>query len=116
RRRVETERFLVRDDRGRHALARVAIAVHDAHAEFRERDEQGKLFGRDLPGAEPGDRFLAVFFLNRLETADEGFESGFPRNRGETAARIPEQWLGRSILRAKRSQRLPAFRAGHPEV
>ena len=60
RRRVEAERLLVGDDRGGHALARVAVAVHHAHAELGERAEQRQLLGRHLAGAEERDRLRAV--------------------------------------------------------
>ena len=53
RRSIEAERLLVRDDRRRHALPRVAVAVKDSHPELGERTEQRHLFRRDLPRPEP---------------------------------------------------------------
>ena len=60
RRRVEAERLLVGDDRRGHALPRVAVAVHHAHAELGERAEERHLLGRHLAGAEEGDRLGPV--------------------------------------------------------
>ena len=51
RRRVKTERLFIRGNGGRHALARIPVAVDDPHAELRHRAQQGHLFGHYLSRA-----------------------------------------------------------------
>ena len=69
RRGVETKRLLVGHDGRRHALAGIAVAVNDSHAELGEGPEQRHLLGRDLARAHEGDGVGAVGRLDGSETA-----------------------------------------------
>ncbi len=75
---VEAERLFVGDGGRGHALAGVAVAVDDAHAEFGEATEVGHLFAGDLTRAEKGDRLGAVLALDRLEVDAEGLHRFCP--------------------------------------
>src|SRR5262249_40810672 len=116
RRRVESEGLLVRNDRRRHALARVAVAVHHAHTELAERAQERKLLRRALPGAEPRHRFRPVFGLNLLETRHERIERRIPLDRYQAPALVTQERSGRAILGAQWRQRLPPFGARHSHV
>src|SRR5689334_18124916 len=54
RRRVEAEGLFVGGGGRGHALARVAVAMDDAYAEFGEAAEEGHFFGNDLTSANVG--------------------------------------------------------------
>lgn len=114
---VEAEGLFVGDVRGGHALARVAVAVERAHAEFEEGAEQGHLFGHDLAGAEEGDGVRAAVALNGFEAIGEGGEGGRPVDGGERgAAGGAEERGGRAVGGGEGGEGFPAFRAGHAEV
>src|ERR1051325_9870761 len=68
---VETDTVFVSGGDGGHALARVAVAVNDAHAKFGESTEKGHFFGADLAGADVSDGIGAVLVENRFETQRE---------------------------------------------
>ena len=70
-RRVESERLLIGHDGRRHALPRVAVAVHHSHAELGQCAEQRHFFGDNLTRAQKGDRFRPVGLLNRLHALGE---------------------------------------------
>ena len=74
---IESEGLFVSDDGGGHALPGVAVAVQHAHAEFGQRPKKRHFFRRDLPGAEEGDRFLAMLGLDLLEAIDERASSRY---------------------------------------
>ena len=116
RRRVEAERLLVGDDRGGHALPRVAVAVDHAHAELGQRAQQRHLLGGDLAGAEKRDRLRAVLGLNLLHPSDERLHGGVPIDRLPRAPRVSQQRRGRAVFGREDRERLPALGAGHAEV
>ena len=80
-RRVEPERLLVGDDRRRHALPRVPVAVQHAHTELGEGAEQGQLLGGHLAGAEERQRPGPVAGLDRLEPLDHRPQGRVPAHR-----------------------------------
>ena len=51
RRCIESERLLVGDDRGGHALAGIAVSVEKAHPELGKRAEESHFLRGDLTGA-----------------------------------------------------------------
>ena len=115
-RRVEAERLLVsRHGRG-HALARVAVPMHDAHAELGQRTEEGQFLIRNLPRPNPRHRLRAVLILDGLHPHGEDLQRGVPIDGFEFALLVAQQRRGRAVGRGQRCERLPAFRAGHAEV
>ena len=89
---VEAERLLVRDDRGRHALARVAVAVEHPHPELRERAQERQLLGGNLPGAQERDRLrVRASRWMALKRVDHRAERLVPASRHQLAARVAQQ-------------------------
>ncbi len=115
-RRVEAEAFFVGGDRGRHALPRVAVAVNHAEAELGDGPQKRHLLGRDLPGREEGDRFIAVTFLNVADAARHRAERGVPIDCRSLALFILQQRRCASLRRIEDGERFPAFGAGHAQV
>ncbi|MFT6863714.1 MAG: hypothetical protein ACJAVK_002275 [Akkermansiaceae bacterium] len=99
---IEAEGLRLSHDGGRHALSGVAIAVFDAHPEFRESSEEGHFLGRDLAGRDEGDGILAVLGLDFLELRGESLRGFFPgdffaleeRGGGAGASRARSRWAG----------------------
>jgi len=58
--------------------------VAHAHAEFRERPEQGHFLGDNLSSAQKRQAGFAVACLDSLEVVHEGPQRALPRNRLET--------------------------------
>ncbi len=116
RRRVEPERLLVGRRRRGHALARVAVAMKDAHAKLGQSAQERQFLGADLAGAEPGNRVGAEFILDGFEAQRKDLERGVPIDRLEVAVRIAQVRRRRAVGRAERGERLPTFRASHPEI
>ena len=116
-RRVEAERLLVGDDRRGHALPRVAVAVHHAHAELGEAAEQRHFFGRDLSGAEKRDRLGAVPLLNRFQPLAEQVAIAVSQSTGRRrpASSRSSGVVARSAA-FEHGQRFPAFGTGHAQV
>ena len=116
RRRIESERLLVRNDGGGHALPRVAVAVQHAHAELGECAEQRHFLGDDLTRAQKGDGMWAVLCLDRLHAIDERAERRVPVDGLQLAGGVSQQRRHGAIGRVEHGERLPAFRAGHAQI
>jgi len=63
RRRIKPERLFVSCSGACHALACVAVAMQDPHAELCQGAQEREFLGADLAGAEPRNRFVAVFLV-----------------------------------------------------
>ena len=116
RRRVEAEGLFVGNDRGGHALAGVAVAVHHPHAELCQRSKQRHLLGRYLPGRQEGHRFRAVPVDDGAESLDERGRRRLPANRSQPAAGVAPQRGDSSIGSSEGGERLPSLGAGHAVV
>src|SRR6185312_11405551 len=108
--------LFVRGHRRGHALPRVAVAVHHAHAEFGERAEERHLLGHDLSRRQKGDAGGAVALLNGAHAPHEHAERALPRDRLLLTARVAQERNDRAIGRGQRRQRFPALGARHAEV
>ena len=114
---VEAEGLLVGDHGRGHALAGVAVAVADAHAEATEGAEQRHLLRRHLAGGQERHRVGAVIGLHLLHARHERVEGDVPGHRFQRAAgTAPQHRRRRPVGRLHRRQRLPPLRAGHAEV
>jgi len=114
---VEAEGLFVGDDGGGHALAGVAVAVFNAHAEFGEGAEESHFFGRNLSGGDKGNGVFAVFFLDFLEGVAEDFGREVPGDfLGFFVWPIPEKGGGGAFFGVETAEGFPAFGAGHAEV
>src|SRR6266446_3497295 len=116
RRGIETERLFVSRGGGRHALTCVAVSVNYPHAELRQRAEKRQFLSADLAGTEPRNCIVAIFILDGFEAKREDLERRVPVDRFELAIRIAKVGCRCAVRRPKRCERLPAFRASHPEV
>jgi hypothetical protein len=98
-RRIEADGLLVSGDRCGHALSRVTVAVHDAHAELGEAPQEGHFFGRHLASTEKRNRSRAVFALDGLKSLAKQAHRWIPCDGHEPSAGISHQWRCRAIGR-----------------
>ena len=89
--------MLVGRDGGGHALAGVAVAVDESHAELRQRAEEGQFFRADLPGANPRDGLRSMLVHDRPEAQREDLHRLVPIHGREFAAGVAEQRRDRAI-------------------
>ena len=83
-------------------MARVAVAVDAAHAEFVEAAEQGHFFGADLAGAEERDAFRAVARWMALKRAQNSRRARVPIDGAKLAgvSRGAAEWCRDRARRA----------------
>ena len=116
RRGVESESLLVgRDGRG-HALAGIAVAVDDPHAELGHGAEQGHLLGGDLAGAQEGDGVVAVGRLDLPEAAPHGRQRRVPVDRPLPAVGALQERHRGAVGGIEDAQGLPALGTGQAAI
>ncbi len=114
--RIEAERLLVGDDRGRHALSRVPVTVPHPHPELGQRTQQRHLLGRNLPASQERDRFGPVTGLDRTKPRYELADRRIPIGRFQAPSRRLQQRGRRPIGCIENGQRFPTLRTGHAPV